>query len=589
MTVLSLGGEELKLHRSLLAEIYTEYKFIKNIKIFCIFVVKNFQIMGSDLARRIDRLDVFLAQQQLSDRQACIIAGLSNGLLGKSRRTGKDLSLASAERIIAVFPELSRDWLLAGEGEMWSHGDSGARSAANEGFADLNTVIQSLKQHPAIQRSVASLRDGEGGLLAAVSGGADSVAMLLLLLVAGRKVVVANCNFHLRGAESDRDSRFVAQLCRHLNVELIPLVFDVAAYRNTHNCSLEMACRDLRYDAFRKILKDRELQRIVTGHNADDQAETLLLNLMRGSGIAGLKAMEEDTGEILRPLLGVTRREIDAWLAHCGQGFVTDSSNLIPDVDRNFLRLRLIPLLEERWPQARKALALTARNVAGAVPFYHRGLELSLTEPRLLSRATLAGEWSDAAMLTLIHEFLAPYGSSRSIDEEVAACAQASLPAGKVWKLEKGMAVTCRRGIYIDIPLPEPRLYSQRVNTAGLSPDQLLDIIKRDGNDAFYSSMPHFAFSLRTPEAGEKMQPLGMRGNRLVSDILAEADIPVTRRATYPLLADTAGNCVWLPGVKRSSLHVINPRVVPEALYRYTLSYPATGTGTSYEARKDAD
>ncbi len=537
--------------------------------------ISFFFFMATDLVRIIDRLDCFLAVHQLSDRRACILAGLSNGVIGKARRQGKDISVASAERILAVFPELSRDWLINGEGEMWSRNEGAVSCAPCDGFTDVASARDKLQHHQSLKRAVITLKGGKGRLLAAVSGGADSVAMLLILLAAGREVTVVNCNFHLRGAEANRDSRFVEELCRHLGVEFISLDFDVEVYRKSHACSLEMACRDLRYEAFRRILKDRKLVRIVTGHNADDQAETLLLNLMRGSGIAGLKGMEADNGEILRPLLGVPRSEINAWLAECGQGFMTDSSNLIPDVDRNFLRLRVIPLLEERWPEARKSLVVTARNVAGALPYYRRGIKMSLSDPRLLSREALCIERKPEALLTLVHEFLAPYGSSRSIDAEVASCAANSLPSGKVWKLGKGMAVTCKRGLYIDLPAPAPRVYSEKINTSKLTVEDVLEMMKRDGNDAFYSTNPHYTFTLRTPKPGEKMQPMGMRGSRLISDVLADADIPVTLRATYPVLADSVGNCVWLPGVRRSALHMINLSIVPEELYRYTLNKSA--------------
>ena len=143
--------------------------------------------------------------------------------------------------------------------------------------------------------------------LVAVSGGADSVVLLRVMLALGFSCKVAHCNFHLRGEESLRDERFVTALCRDLGVECIVTHFDVPAYERKHGVSTEMACRELRYAWFRELMREHSLDAVVVAHHSDDNVETLFLNLMRGSGIAGLTAMRPVSGDVRRPLLGVSR------------------------------------------------------------------------------------------------------------------------------------------------------------------------------------------------------------------------------------------------------------------------------------------
>ena len=130
--------------------------------------------------------------------------------------------------------------------------------------------------------------DVEGRLLVAVSGGADSTALLHCLCRLKRDCVVAHCNFHLRGAESDRDQSFVEELCRQHGVSLNVIDFDVEEYCRNHKVSVEMACRELRYEWFASLLEKHGCTRIVVAHNSDDNIETMLLNLFRGTGIDGL-------------------------------------------------------------------------------------------------------------------------------------------------------------------------------------------------------------------------------------------------------------------------------------------------------------
>ena len=148
-----------------------------------------------------------------------------------------------------------------------------------------------------------ALFDLHDKVLVALSGGADSVALLRVLLVLGYKCECAHCNFHLRGEESDRDEKFVHELCAALDVPLHVIHFDTATYAREHKLSIEMAARELRYTWFENLRQERGADVIAVAHHRDDSVETFLLNLIRGTGINGLKGISPKNGRVVRPLL----------------------------------------------------------------------------------------------------------------------------------------------------------------------------------------------------------------------------------------------------------------------------------------------
>ncbi len=187
-------------------------------------------------------------------------------------------------------------------------------------------------------------------VLVAVSGGADSVGLLDVLLRAGYTCVAAHCNFHLRGAESDRDEAFVRELCASLNVPLEVTHFDTQAYANNYHVSIEMAARELRYTWFEQMAQEHSCQAIAVAHHQNDQAETLLLNLKRGTGLRGLAGMRPTSANpmapngvpVVRPLLCTTRDYIEHYLRDKrGLKWVTDSTNSDLTISRNAVREQL--------------------------------------------------------------------------------------------------------------------------------------------------------------------------------------------------------------------------------------------------------
>ncbi len=399
-------------------------------------------------------------------------------------------------------------------------------------------------------------------LLVAVSGGADSVALLVACVrvarSAGLRVECVNCNFHLRGEESDRDSLFVADLCRRLGVHLHSLEYDVAEYQRSHpGESVEMACRALRYADFMRISAERGLDRIAVAHNADDDIETMLLNMLRGAGIRGLKGMDTDNGRVLRPLLGVARSEIEEYLAETGETFITDSSNLSDDYRRNYLRLEVIPLLEKRWPGARKALGKTIAILKE---------EAQITEEHY--RTTLKSLCPDTTTLLigshdvttgLILRFIGPFGGNSSIAAEILECTRKAFRK-RTWHLsETHDAILERDRLVIscseDNHEPEIKWTKMDMNETTMKEVKS----NRDHATAYLPQAPS-AYELRPPLPGDRMAPLGIKGTRLVSDIISDARLDRTSKEAVRLLVKKSdGEIIWVTGLKRSRHDLVSP------------------------------
>ena len=292
------------------------------------------------------------------------------------------------------------------------------------------------------------LLNAEALHLVALSGGADSVCLLLMLQRLGYKVEAMHCNFHLRGEESDRDEAFVADLCRNRNVPLHLAHFDTCAYADLHHVSIEMAARDLRYAWFEQLRRDHGAETVCVAHHSDDNVETILMNLLRGTGLRGLQGIQPRRDNIVRPLLCLSRDDIEKWLLSQGQPFVNDSTNAKADVIRNKLRLNIIPRLKEVFPQATDNILSTAHFASEALRVYDHAiskrlsdlLEASPSEGVGMEFASPSGkdrqELSITALLqepspeSLLFEWLSPKGFSShtilQISQTLTSWAQAS-------------------------------------------------------------------------------------------------------------------------------------------------------------------
>ena len=252
----------------------------------------------------------------------------------------------------------------------------------------------------------------KGKYLVALSGGADSVALLLILKDLGYALEACHCNFHLRGEESDRDEEFCVNLCQQTDIPLHRIHFDTKTYAEVHKVSIEMAARDLRYHYFEQLMIDTGASGICVAHHQDDSVETVLINLIRGTGIKGLTGISPQNGNIIRPLLCIGKADILRYLAEKQQNFVTDSTNLVDDVVRNKIRLNIIPMLKEINPAVCDNIAKTAAHLQEAQKM------LDAFDSRMKPRRGNYGFTyidkeqvaKSPSMEYILHKVLSPYG-----------------------------------------------------------------------------------------------------------------------------------------------------------------------------------
>lgn len=244
------------------------------------------------------------------------------------------------------------------------------------------------------------LSDG-GRVLVATSGGADSMVLLYVLHRLGYEVIAAHCNFHLRGEESMRDEQFVRGVCMKWAIRLETTDFATQSYAKEQGVSIEMAARDLRYEWFEKKRAELRCEAIAVAHHMNDQAETVLLNLSRGTGVKGLGGMRPKNGYIVRPLLCCSRKEIEAFAETNSIAYVTDSTNSDTSIKRNAFRSML--------QQASEAEIRHMAETASLMQSYHA----------LLDTLILGKTLDKEAQLPLLYELLSPYGLNASQIENI--------------------------------------------------------------------------------------------------------------------------------------------------------------------------
>lgn len=410
-------------------------------------------------------------------------------------------------------------------------------------------------------------------VIVAVSGGADSVALLSALHSLEFRCTAAHCNFHLRGAESTRDMRSVEALADRLGVDLYVKDFDVAGRRSLTGESLEMACRELRYEWFASLLDRDCAQAVAVGHHAEDQAETFFLNLLRGTGVAGLSGMRPRQGNVVRPLLECTREEIVNYLRGQGLGWVEDSTNASDDFARNRLRNHLLPLLEELFPGARRALARTMANLrensdfyadavrAAAAPFIAPNGEVDLAALCRVPHAPL-----------LLFEALRTEGFTRSqTDDMLRAGARGTAAefhargARHSRTVDHGRLRPARADVLSPLTaadisplhdIAEPvRIAVSRHNVAHFKPEGSPRVLYLDAR--CLDGGPH-RWQLRRWQRADRMQPFGMTGTKLLSDIFAAARLSRAQKEDVWLLTRN-DEILWVVGLRASAHWPVGP------------------------------
>ena len=425
--------------------------------------------------------------------------------------------------------------------------------------------------------------------LVALSGGADSVALLLCLKELGYRVEAVHCNFQLRGEESMRDERFCEELCQRENIPLHKVHFDTQAYADLHKVSIEMAARELRYHYFFQLKEALKAEGICVGHHKEDSVETILINLVRGTGLSGLMGIRPRKNDIIRPLLCVTRQEIEDYLRRHASTFVTDSTNLVDDVVRNKIRLNVLPQLAEINPSVTEAILTTANHLSDveaivqeslkealekAVHFFYSESSVSQSSlskhPFQLDLTTVRAFPSPAYLLFYI---LKPLGFSSSQITEMVSHLDGQ--TGQLW-YSSTHELTHDRGFFMVLPreegeprtlvIPETGRYvydeqlSLRLTERTLAPSSIVSFSKNPTIVDLDASSIRFPLTLRRVAEGERFTPLGMRGSQLVSDFLTNLKRNRFEKRNQLVLLDATGTILWVLGLRINDHFKLTPQ-----------------------------
>ncbi len=410
------------------------------------------------------------------------------------------------------------------------------------------------------------LLSGEKPVVVGISGGADSVALLHILVSLGYKCIAAHCNFNLRGDESFRDEQFTIDFTKRLQVPLCKISFETNKYAQENRLSVEMAARELRYRWFEELLNTYDADAVAVAHHRDDSVETLLINLTRGSGLTGLTGIKPKNGNVVRPLLCVSREDIYAYIENNGLEYVTDSSNSSDIYTRNFIRLKVIPLLEEINPSVKASLARTANHLYDASLIYNHSIEEARKVIIQNNRLSISALLSFPAPATILYEMLKPYGFSRTVCESIFTVIDKD--SGKIFYSSTHRLLKDRSDLLIDVLSGEDnRAYQINLEDDNVDlPVELkpeIVVIKEDYQIEKDRKFAYFDFDklsfplvLRHWQEGDWFVPFGMKGKKKVSDYFSDKKFSLFDKEKSWLLC-CGQDVIWIVGERTDNRYRI--------------------------------
>ncbi len=408
-------------------------------------------------------------------------------------------------------------------------------------------------------------------VIVGLSGGADSVALLNLLIRLGYNCIAAHCNFHLRGEESYRDEKFALTVARQLNIPFHTISFDTHEYAAANRLSIEMAARNLRYAWFKELKEKEDAQAIAVAHHRDDNVETVLLNLTRGTGFKGLRGMLPQNENIIRPLLETSRRQILEWLTSEGIPYITDSSNASTEYTRNYIRLEVIPTFEKINPSFKEAVSRMAGHLAETEKILHYSLEKIRSEVFIDSNTiSIDNLLAQPTPESILYELLQPYGFNRFIVRDVFN-SLAGEP-GKVFLSPTHRLVKDRSRLLLQ-PVHEERetFYTIPSGTAEWEGPVKLSfrkvvltkefLIQKDTGIAYFDyDKLSFPLICRTWKPGDWFIPFGMNGRKKLSDYFSDHKFSLPEKDGQWLLCNGNGDILWITGNRTDARYRIDEK-----------------------------
>lgn len=405
-------------------------------------------------------------------------------------------------------------------------------------------------------------------LLLALSGGVDSVVLAHLLKQGDFTFGIAHCNFQLRGKDSHADERFCKALAESLHVPFYSILFELKPYALKHKLSTQMAARNLRYEWFQEILKTKGYDFLLTAHHANDSIETMLLNLVRGTGIKGMKGIPEKNGRIIRPMLCFSKEEILKFAKAEKFAYRKDQSNRETKYDRNFIRLKVIPLLKQLNPSLENTLLANAQRFAEEGKLLNEYLELKKLELVKVSGDIISVDRNALLQSTskhsLLHALLSPYGFNETQEMDLLQnLEKKGLVGKKLFSKTHQLSIdrtallirplTAEEATHIEIHdlgefLPKAGIHVQRVKKYNKVPASELFI---NLNKIVYPMI------VRSPKRGDKFKPFGMKGFKLLSDFLKSEKMNTFQKESCLVLQNGNGDIVWVIGYRSDERYKI--------------------------------
>lgn len=417
-------------------------------------------------------------------------------------------------------------------------------------------------------------------MLLAISGGRDSVLMAQLFKLAGFNFSIAHCNFNLRGDESQRDESFVKLLALTLEVPFYVAHFDTKSYAKANHVSTQMAARDLRYQWFEKIRAEGNYAYIALAHHQNDSIETLLLNLTRGTGISGMHGILPKRDYLVRPLLFLSRQEIDKLIDENHLDFVEDSSNKSSTYARNNIRLHVVPILKEINPNLEETFAQNIIRFAET--------ETVLQNVVAQTKALVAEKRGEDDYFfidkikalnpqkLLFFELLKPYHfTSKVVDEILGALSKQS---GTSFYSSSHCA-TINRDVIIISALPilqaEDHHFLHSQDKYVLIGQQKVSLAYSDSisfeanaNKAFVDADKLiFPLVVRFKQDGDKFMPLGMKHYKKLSDFLIDQKVPLPNKSKILLLVNGNGEIIWVIGFRQDNRYKVSATTKKVAIF----------------------
>ncbi|MNM58805.1 tRNA(Ile)-lysidine synthase [compost metagenome] len=438
-------------------------------------------------------------------------------------------------------------------------------------------------------------------IVVAVSGGPDSVALLHILYEIskdsepGLQLVCAHVNHGLRGEESDREAEFVRKLAEGLDIPFELGFFDIRSYMEDTGKGLQLAARDKRYEFLHAVANRYSAASIALAHHANDQAETVMMRVLRGSGPSGLAGMRvkrrDKKVELIRPLLRIYKDELVLACDTLGIPYVIDSSNLLPKYARNAVRLDVLPFLGQYNEQLTDSLNRLAEVIGEEDDYMQREAESAYTKLVVRQGGVQAFQITSfinlhpalqRRMIKLILNYL-PLGTDEGDFVKIEAIRKGAIQdSPTTWSIDLGGGLRCLRE-YDTIRFVPAQAESQiphytyvvehfpaevfikdtgrtlRFTRLDANPGLLKSEGRSNDEAVFDTEGLYFPLTVRSRLPGDIMKVMGLNGSKKVKDIFIDEKIPPSLRSGIPIVTDANGQIIWIPGVRRSAIATVSP------------------------------